>query len=101
MTLRALVLVLCAAVLSASACEKRVDNAQHVAKVRALVTGTPAWVGRDALAKRLWKVEREFYERRGFAPAWIDGDRTTEQWKDLVQQLKYAEQHGLDPAKYG
>ena len=30
----------------------------------------------------------------------MDGDRTTPQWKDLVQQLKYSERHGLDPASY-
>jgi murein L,D-transpeptidase YcbB/YkuD len=100
MTLRALAFVACAAVLSASACEKRVDNAQHVNAMRALVTGTPRWVGNDPLAKRLWTVERAFYQDRGFTPAWVDGDRTTAQWKDLVQQLKYSERHGLDPARY-
>jgi murein L,D-transpeptidase YcbB/YkuD len=26
--------------------------------------------------------------------------RTTPQWKDLIQQLKYSERHGLDPASY-
>ena len=31
----------------------------------------------------------------------MDGDGTTEHWKDLVQQLKYSERHGLDPADYG
>jgi murein L,D-transpeptidase YcbB/YkuD len=101
MTFRVLVSGLCAAVLiTASACEKKVDIAQHVDGIRALVTSTPAWVGRDALAQRVWKIERAFYEARGFTPAWIDGDGTTPQWKDLVQQLKYSERHGLDPAAY-
>jgi murein L,D-transpeptidase YcbB/YkuD len=100
MTFRAMVFTICATVLSASACEKRIENAQHVDGVRALVSGTPRWVASDPLARRLWKVERSFYESRGFTPAWIDGDRTTPQWKDLVQQLKYSERHGLDPAKY-
>jgi murein L,D-transpeptidase YcbB/YkuD len=100
MMLRAFILALSAAFLSAAACEKKVDNAQHVERLRALVDGTPRWVGSDPLAKRLWQIERAFYESRGFEPAWIDGDRTTPQWKDLVQQLKYSERHGLDPAKY-
>ena len=100
MTLRVLGFVMCAAVVTASACEKRVDNAQHVDAMRALVASTPGWVGSDPLAKRLWKIERSFYEGRGFTPAWVDGDRTTPQWKDLVQQLKYSERHGLDPANY-
>jgi murein L,D-transpeptidase YcbB/YkuD len=100
MTLRALGFLFGAAVLCASACEKKVDNADHVDAMRTLVTGTPRWVGSSPLAKRLWTVERAFYENRGFTPAWVDGDRTTPQWKDLVQQLKYSERHGLDPARY-
>ena len=101
MTVRALVFGLCAAVLvTASACGKKVDNAQHVEAIRALVANSPEWVGQDALAKRLWQMERAFYEARGFTPAWIDGDATTSQWKDLVQQLKYSERHGLDPTRY-
>lgn len=83
-----------------AACGKTVDNSQHADKVRALVSGTPAWVGTDPLARRLWQTERAFYQARGYMPAWVDGDRTTAQWKDLVQQLKYSERHGLDPAAY-
>ncbi len=56
---------------------------------------------RAALGKRLWKIEQEFYASREYLPAWVDGDETTAQWKDLVQQLKYSERHGLDPASYG
>jgi murein L,D-transpeptidase YcbB/YkuD len=100
MTVRFLLPALCLTVVVASGCEKKVDNTQHVERLRALVGTSPQWVGSDPLAKRLWKVERAFYESRGFTPAWIDGDRTTPQWKDLVQQLKYSERHGLDPAKY-
>ncbi len=87
-------------VLLLSACH-RVDNAQHVDAVRKIVTSTPAWVDRNALGRRLWTIERAFYESRGSLPAWIDGDNTTPQLTDLLQQLHYAEQHGLDPARYG
>ncbi|HTM04658.1 MAG TPA: L,D-transpeptidase family protein [Vicinamibacterales bacterium] len=99
MTLRGVVLGLLVAV-SAVACEHKVDNAQYVDRLRTLTGSTPAWVGRDALSQKLWKIERGFYTTRGFLPAWVDGNRTTPQWKDLVQQLKYSERHGLDPAKY-
>ncbi len=100
MTVRALVACLAVVSLVASACDRNPDNAQHVEQIRALTASTPAWVGKDALARRLWRIERAFYEQRGFMPAWVDGDRTTPQWKDLVQQLKYSERHGLDPANY-
>ena len=100
MSVRVLVVLLGATLLSASACETKVDNAQHVEHIRSLVAATPEWVGKDPLARRLWQVERTFYKARGFTPAWVDGDRTTSQWKDLVQQLKYSERHGLDPAAY-
>jgi len=86
--------------LVTSACDRLPDNSPHVERIRAITASAPGWVGTDPLARRLWNVERAFYERRGFNTAWVDGDRTTPQWKELVQQLKYAERHGLDPAKY-
>jgi murein L,D-transpeptidase YcbB/YkuD len=99
MNVRVLVPAICAAVLLVG-CAKNVENSRYVEPLRALTSATPSWVGADPLAKRLWKIERAFYESRGFVPAWVDGDRTTPQWKDLVQQLKYSERHGLDPASY-
>ena len=87
-------------VLAAVGCSRRVDNAVHAEPLRALVDTTPGWVDGDALGKRLWTMERAFYENRQFAPAWVDGDRTTTHMKELVQQFKYSELHGLDPARY-
>ena len=87
--------------LLVAGCQRSVDNSVHADALRATLGRSPAWVDRDALGKRLWEVERAFYESRGYLPAWVDGDQTTEQWKDLVQQLKYSERHGLDPASYG
>ena len=84
----------------ATGCGDRVDNARHVEPIKNLVGGTPKWVGTSALNRQLWKIEQAFYESRGYMPAWIDGDETTTHWKDLVEQLKYAEAHGLDPASY-
>jgi murein L,D-transpeptidase YcbB/YkuD len=92
--------MLIAAMVAAAACAKTIDNSRHVEEIRTLTGTTPPWVGRDSLSKKLWQTERAFYKARGYMPAWVDGDRTTPQWKDLVQQLKYSELHGLQPAKY-
>jgi murein L,D-transpeptidase YcbB/YkuD len=83
-----------------SACGQTIDNATHVDAIRTLVAASPDWVDRGALGKRLWTIEREFYEARGYMPAWVDGNRTTPQMKELVQQLHYSEQHGLDASRY-
>lgn len=83
-----------------SACGEKIDNATHVDAIRRLVTASPDWVDRSPLGKRLWAIEREFYEARGYMPAWVDGDRTTPQMKELVRQLHYSEQHGLDESRY-
>jgi len=84
----------------AASCD-RVNNAQHVESIKKLVSGTPSWIDKSAIGRQLWKIEQEFYEARGYVPAWIDGDETTRQWKDLIAQLKYSDAHGLDPATYG
>lgn len=97
MTCRALVVFIA---LVASACSQKVDNARHVGGIKTMVSATPGWVDRDALGRKLWTIERAFYEQRQHLPAWIDGDGTTPQLKDLIQQLHYSEKHGLDPARY-
>ena len=89
-----------ALVVSAPACSRKIDNAVHVDGIRAQVESTPPWVEPSALGKKLWAIERGFYESRGYMPAWVDGDRTTPHMKDLVQQFKYSELHGLDPGRY-
>lgn len=83
------------------ACAKDIDNAGHVSAIHKIVSGTPAWVDRTPLGRRLWKVEQDFYESREHMPMWVDGNETTRHWKDLVAQLKYSEAHGLEPARYG
>jgi murein L,D-transpeptidase YcbB/YkuD len=92
-------LALCIAV-AGQGCGERVDSAKHVAALRHLAASTPAWVDKSPVGRRLWKVEQAFYQSRDYLPAWVDGVSTTPQWKDLVQQLKYSEAHGLDPDRY-
>src|SRR5688500_4101130 len=84
-----------------SACGPRVDNEVHVKGLQTLVASTPTWVDGSALGKRLWTIERAFYKERGYTPAWIDGDRTTEAMKELIRDLHMADTHGLQSAKYG
>ena len=79
----------------------RVDNSQHAPAIRELTSRVPDWVDSSPLGRRLWTMEQEFYRSREYMPAWVDGVKTTPQWKDLIQQLKYSESHGLDPASYG
>src|SRR5688572_27460916 len=76
------------------------DNRVHKDASQSTLGDTPVWVDRTALGKRLWEIERQFYEARGYLPAWIDGDRTTPQLKVLIEQFRYSEVHGLDPAAY-
>ena len=97
--LRNVALIVCTVALATS-CAKKVDNAEIANGLRDTVSGTPPWVDTSALGQRLWTIEQAFYASRQHAPAWVDGDETTPHWKDLVQQLKYSEVHGLDPATY-
>ena len=97
MTVRRTVCAVALLLLSAS-CNR--DVAIYTEAVQQTVSGTPEWLDRSALGKRLWTIERRFYESRGYLPAWIDGNRTTPQLKDLVAQLKYSEVHGLEPSDY-
>ena len=99
MCIRPWVVVLSLAVLL-PACTKKIENSSYVSAIQQTLEAAPAWVDRGATGTRLWAIEREFYKARGYLPAWVDGDGTTPQMKDLVAQLRYAELHGLDPAKY-
>ena len=79
---------------------RSIGNAVHVDGIREQVDSTPSWVDPSELGRRLWAIERGFYESRGYEPAWVDGDRTTPHMKELVQQFRYSELHGFDPSRY-
>src|SRR5688572_11807779 len=89
-----------ALIVSVAGCNRKIDDSVHVEAIRAQVESTPPWVEQSKLGARLWAIERDFYETRGYLPAWVDGDRTTDHMKDLVQQFKYSELHGLDATRY-
>jgi murein L,D-transpeptidase YcbB/YkuD len=97
---RAHLILVVTSLFVAGGCSKPADGTLYVPAIRTLVSTTPSWVDHSPLGKRVWAIERGFYESRGFTTAWVNGDKTTPQMKDLVQQLLYSEKHGLDPASY-
>lgn len=81
--------------------EKKIDNAQHAAGIQKIVTSPPSWIEQGKLGAKLWDSEEAFYRSRGNLPAWFDGDRRTPDLDALLEELRHAEDHGLDPALYG
>jgi murein L,D-transpeptidase YcbB/YkuD len=86
----------------------QVDNSQHAPAIQQhapaiqrIVASSPSWIDRDKLGSTLWKAELEFYQSRNHVPAWIDGDKASPRLDGLIDALKHAEDHGLDPARYG
>ena len=66
----------------------------------ALADGTPAFVGRDDEGVRLWKLTRQFYQKRGDAFAWIEDRKPRREMDELIGVLQAADREGLDPALY-
>ena len=62
----------------------------------------PSFVTQDQEGARLWKLTRQFYEKREFAPAWIRNDaEPRRQMESLTKALNEAGKEGLDPELYG
>jgi murein L,D-transpeptidase YcbB/YkuD len=62
--------------------------------------GTPVFVGRDAESVRLWRLTRQFYQKRGDRFAWIDDRKPRREMDELIGVLQSADREGLDPALY-
>ena len=60
----------------------------------------PDYMTRDDEGTRLWKLTRTFYERREFAPAWIDEGSPRPQMDALIRAIHAADREGLDPELY-
>ena len=60
----------------------------------------PAYVTKDAEGKKLWALTKQFYERRGYEPAWLDGTNPRPRMRGLLAALSAAEDEGLDPELY-
>ncbi|MBA3296631.1 MAG: hypothetical protein H0U19_06820, partial [Acidobacteria bacterium] len=69
--------------------------------LRAALDGpTPEYATKDIEGKKLWPQTRAFYERRQFAPAWLEKARPRPQVDALVKSLREADREGLDPTLY-
>ncbi len=93
-------------VLTAAACGRLHFGADTTREVDAALRNTlgtsdrPSFVTSDAEGTRLWKLTRRFYERRQYAPAWIENAAPRPQMDDLIRAIAAADREGLDPGLY-
>ena len=66
----------------------------------AVTAAAPAFVTRDAEGTRLWELTRQFYQKRGDAPAWFENGRPRQDARDLIEAVERADREGLDPDFY-
>ena len=94
--------VLATLILAAACTGSEEKEAQIRSALREALAGSgrPSFVTADAEGKRLWKQTRDFYDARGFAPAWIEGTAPGPQIEGLVAALRAAAADGLDPQLY-
>ena len=62
--------------------------------------GSPVYVTRDREGQHLWNLTKQFYQKRGDTPAWIENRKPRPQMDQLIAALQHAEREGLDPALY-
>ena len=60
----------------------------------------PVFVNHDREGARLWKLTTQFYQKRDYELAWIDGKTPRPAMDELIGALKSADQDGLDPELY-
>jgi murein L,D-transpeptidase YcbB/YkuD len=92
-----------AAIALAAGCNSSAERREKVGTtVRAAVEAKnrPAFVTADTEGRKLWKLTRQFYERREFQPAWVDGTKPLPQFDQLVEAMEAASAEGLDPQLY-
>lgn len=83
-------------------CGAGADREEVKAAVRSALAAKshPRYVTADQEGRRLWKLTRQFYERREHTPAWIKGTKPTGHIDQLVSALHGAVDEGLDPQLY-
>lgn len=101
---RALLVTTIAAFTVSPACAKLAgpNKQQQMNEVlRSVASGPrPSYAVGDPEGAKLWKQTAAFYEKREFAPAWIENAKPRGQMDDLIKALRDAEQEGLDPDLY-
>lgn len=60
----------------------------------------PVFVTRDREGGRLWALTKQFYQKRGDAPAWIENGKPRPHMDELIQVLQRTDRDGLDPTLY-
>jgi murein L,D-transpeptidase YcbB/YkuD len=71
------------------------------AALRSVATGSrPAYAALDPEGAKLWKKTQAFYEKRGFAAAWVEGAKPRRQMNELIEALRDSAQEGLSPDLY-
>lgn len=60
----------------------------------------PVFVSRDPEGERLWALTKQFYQKRGDAPAWIDNGKPRPQMDELIKALQDTGRDGLDAKLY-
>jgi murein L,D-transpeptidase YcbB/YkuD len=103
--------VLSAALIVSASCgqlhmggaDGRLGGAQPDELLRQAIQSTrpPAFVSGDKEGTRLWQQARKFYEKRAFAPAWIEGRSPSKHMDALIGALRSADREGIDPELYG
>jgi len=95
-----LLAVVCA---MAGACAERDTHATSEITVARIVDApsSPSFVARDADGARRWTITRQFYQKRGNEPAWLDGRQPRPQMDELIATLEHVDRDGLDPELYG
>jgi murein L,D-transpeptidase YcbB/YkuD len=85
-----------------AACAGRTTHATDAITVAPIVgaASPPPFVGRDAVSARRWTITRQFYQKRGYEPAWLDGRQPRAQMDQLIATLQHVDRDGLDPELY-
>jgi murein L,D-transpeptidase YcbB/YkuD len=65
-----------------------------------LSSAPPPYVSRDREGTRLWDLTRQFYQKRGNVPAWIENRKARPQMDAFIGALRQADRQGIDPALY-
>lgn len=98
--------ILIGSVLIASCGRTGVSRSERDTEAAAAVRHTvenasrPDYVTRDRDGARLWKLVRNFYQRREFSLAWIDDGAPRPQMEALIRAIHAADREGLDPELY-
>jgi L,D-transpeptidase YcbB len=79
--------------------ERPVTPAQQAVRDMVALDAPPA--GSLPREARVWEATRRFYEQVDFELAWIREGALTPSARTLVQALRDAHSHGLDPDRYG